>query len=89
VAQLVVSQGVLRIATISAVRTGPGSANVTIKFTAPGSPALSAFTLVSSSILNGSYTAVNGAVITAVSDGYQATFSTNSTSFYKIEQTSP
>jgi hypothetical protein len=86
VAQVIVTPPVFKIASITAVPTGSGCATVTINFTAPGSPAPSAFTLVGSSTVNGTYSAVTGAVITGGSGTYQAVFSNCSTEFYKIEQ---
>jgi hypothetical protein len=78
--------GVLNITGITASRTTTGCANVTISFTASGNPAPLAFTLVGSPTLNGPYTTVAGAFITGSSGVYQATFSSCSTGFFKIEQ---
>jgi hypothetical protein len=88
VAQVVVMVPIV-ITDIVSVPTGPGCANVTISFTAPGNPAPSAFTLVSSPKVNGTYTAVASAVITGSSGAYQASFSNCSTEFYQIEQPDP
>jgi hypothetical protein len=74
---------------ITAKPTGSGCANVTINFTAPGSPAPTAFSLVSAATLKGPFTAVAGANITGGPSAFQATFSTCSTSFYEIQRTSP
>jgi hypothetical protein len=86
VAQIIVGLPVFQIATATFVSTGPGSGNVTINFTAPGDPAPSVFTLLSSPTLIGTYTPVTGAVITGGSGNYQATFSSTSTQFYEIKQ---
>jgi FlgD Ig-like domain len=85
VAQLIVTIP-FAITSITAVPTGAGCANVTIHFTAVGSPPSTAFTLVSSPALNGTFSPVSGAVITGSSGSYQATFSNCTTSFYEIEQ---
>jgi hypothetical protein len=87
VAQMTVSGlTLINITGISASRTSPGCATVTITFTASGNPAPSAFTLVGSSTINGAYRAVAGVVITGASGVYQATFSNCSTGFFKIVQ---
>jgi hypothetical protein len=88
VAQAIISPGLLRISTISVVLTGGGSANITINFTAPGSPLPSVFTLVGSSTLGGPYGAVAGAAISGSQGAYQATFTSSSPSFYEVKQTS-
>ncbi len=75
------------ITSISAVSTGAGSANITINFVASGNPALSAFTLLGSSTLNGTFSAVFTAVFSGSSGAYQVTFSTTSSpEFFKIEE---
>jgi hypothetical protein len=88
VAQVIVTTSLpaIQITGISAVPTGSGCANVTINFTAPGNPAPTAFTLLGSSALNGTFAAVAGAVITGSAGAYQAAFSNCATEFYKIEQ---
>jgi hypothetical protein len=78
-----------KIASITAVRTSSGCATVTITFTGPSSlPVGESYKLAGSSTLNGTYTAVTDAVISAVgsSGTFQATFSNCSTGFYRIEQ---
>jgi hypothetical protein len=70
---------------ITASPTSSGCAAVTVTFSAPGNPAPSAFRLVSSHTVNGTYTAVTGATITGGSGAYQASFSNCETAFYKIE----
>jgi hypothetical protein len=84
VAQVIVTVP-FKIGSITAVPTGSGCANVTINFTAPGNLAASAFTLVGSTTVKGTYSAVSGAVITGGSGSYQAAFSNCSTEFYKLE----
>jgi hypothetical protein len=85
VAQVIVSGALFQIGNASVVVTGPGSGNVTINFSAPGNPAPSTFTLVSSPSLLGTFTPVSGAVITGGSGAYQATFTASSTQFYEIK----
>jgi hypothetical protein len=88
VAQIVVGAAQLKLSTISAVPTGPNSANITINFTAPGNPPLLTLTLLGSSTLNGTFTAVPGAMITGSGGSYQATVSaTSAVQFYIIEET--
>jgi hypothetical protein len=89
VAQVILSSTLFKIDTVSAVPTGSGSADITLNFTAPGKPLPSAFTLVRSSTLNGTYAPVTGSVITGASGSYQAVFASSSTGFYKVEQTGP
>jgi hypothetical protein len=86
VAQVIVTIPI-EITSITAVPTTPGCANVTITFTAPGNPPPTAFTLVGSSKVNGTYTPVASVVITGGSSAYQATFSNCSTEYFEIEQT--
>jgi hypothetical protein len=81
--------GAIRITGITAVPSTAGCADVTISFTAPGNPAPSAFTLVGSSKLNGTYTPVAGAILTGGSGAYQAAFSNCATEFFQIEQPGP
>jgi len=78
--------GALTITGITAQPTGSGCSTVTITFTASSLPA-TAFTLVGSSALNGTFSAVTGAAISGSAGTYQATFSNCSTQFYEIEQT--
>jgi hypothetical protein len=60
---------------------------VTIYFTAGSSEPASAFTLLSSTTVNGAYTANAGANITGSGGSYQATTTVSGTTqFYKIEQ---
>jgi hypothetical protein len=75
----------LAITGLKASPTTSGCATVTITFTAPGSLAPSAFTLVGASDLKGTYSAVSGAVMTGNAGSYKATFSNCSTQFYKIK----
>jgi len=89
VAQVIIAPPVFNISSITAVPTGSGCADVTLTFTAPGSPAASVFTVVHSSTLNGSYTAVPGAVVTGSGGSYQATFSNCVTEFYEILEVEP
>jgi hypothetical protein len=89
VQQLIVGAVAFKAETATAVSTGPGSASITINFTAPGNPASSAFTIMGSSTVNGTYTAVPGAVVTGSSGSYQATFSVSSSpEFFVIKQQS-
>jgi hypothetical protein len=90
VAQVTVMDiGAIKITSIAAVPTTTGCANVTISFTTPGNPAPSAFTLETSTNLNGTFTPFSGAEITGSSGTYQAAFSNCSTAFFRIEETSP
>jgi hypothetical protein len=84
VAQVIVTP-VIRVTSITAVPTGSGCATVTINFTARGISASSVFALLGSSTVNGTYSAVAGAVLTGSSGTYQFTFSNCSTEFYKVE----
>jgi hypothetical protein len=68
---------------ITASPTTPGCSAVTITFTAPGNPLLSAFKLVGSPTVNGTYAAVT-ASITGGSGVYQAAVTNCSTVFYQI-----
>jgi hypothetical protein len=70
---------------ITASPTTPGCSAVTITFTAPGNPLRSAFTLIGSSTVNGTYTAV-AASITGDSGVYQAAVTNCSTMFYQIKE---
>jgi hypothetical protein len=83
VPQLIVGEP-LTITGITASPTTPGCSAVTITFTAPGYPLSSAFTLISSPTVNGTYTAV-GASITGGSGVYQAAVTNCSTVFYRIK----
>ncbi|MGP8199700.1 MAG: hypothetical protein ACLQU4_09390 [Limisphaerales bacterium] len=65
--------------------TTPGCSAVTISFIAPGNLPASAFTLIGSTTVNGTYTAVD-ASITGDSGSYQATVTSCSTMFYLIEE---
>jgi hypothetical protein len=75
------------ISSISAVSTGGGCANLTINFVAPGNLPATSFTLLSSSSLNGPFSAATGASITGGAGVYQATVSTCSMEFYEIQET--
>jgi hypothetical protein len=61
---------------------------VTIKFTGSASDAASAFALVGSSTVGGTYSALPAAVITSLGSGnFQATIATSgSTEFYRIKR---
>jgi hypothetical protein len=82
----VVVQAPFAITGITVSPTTPGCASVTITFNAPGSLAPSAFKVIGSPSIHGTYTPVTGATITGGSGTYQATFSNCSTEFYQIEQ---
>ena len=85
---ILTATSIFKITNISAVPSGSGSANITIDFEASGNPALTSFTLLGSSTLNGTFTAVSGANFTGSSGVYQVTISTTSSpEFYKIEET--
>jgi hypothetical protein len=71
---------------ITASPTTSDCAAVTISFTAPGNPAPSAFTLIGSATVNGTYKAVAGVSITGGSGAYRASFTNCSTKFYQIEE---
>ena len=88
VAQIVATAGQFKLGGIAAVSTGPGSATITLNFTAPGNPPLFTFTVLGSSALNGTFSPIVGAIITGSAGSYQATFSTSSSpEFYEIEET--
>jgi len=74
------------ITSITASPTTPGCSTVTINFTAPGSSAPSAFRVIGSPTISGTYSTVAGATITGGSGTYQATFSNCSREFYIIEK---
>jgi hypothetical protein len=85
---ILTATSVFKITSISAVPSGSGSTSITIDFEASGNPALTSFTLLGSSTLNGTFTAVSGANFTGSSGVYQVTVSTTSSpEFYKIEET--
>jgi hypothetical protein len=72
---------------ITAKPTALGVLTVTIKFTATGSPLPTAFTLLGSSTVGGTYAPVVGALITGSAGSYQAVaVATGNTAFYKIEE---
>ncbi len=89
-AQVIVtpSAPVIQITGITATPTGSGCATVTISFTGPSSlPVSESFNLVGAPALNGTYSAVAGAVLSGSSGAYNFTFSNCSTEFYKVELT--
>jgi hypothetical protein len=87
VQQLTVGAAAFEIQNVSATSTGVGSAILTINFTAAGNPAPTAFTLLSSSTVNGSYALVVGAIFTGSSGTYQATVPVStSPQFFIIKQ---
>jgi len=83
-AQVVVSTWI-KITSVTASRTSPGCATVTLAFTANENVAPSAFQLTGSSTLKGVFTPV-GATITGSAGSYQAVFTNCSAGFYLIEQ---
>jgi hypothetical protein len=87
VAQIIVSPPSFTITSIGVVSTGPGTATLTLYFTAPGNPPLFTLSLLESPTLNGLYAPVDDATITGGAGSYQATFSVSSTEFFKIELT--
>jgi hypothetical protein len=80
---------VIQITSVTGVSTGSGCATVTINFSGPAAlPVSESFQLVGSSTVNGTYSKVSGAVITAgTSPGtYQVTFSNcSSPAYFEIE----
>jgi hypothetical protein len=79
-----------KITDITAVPTTSGCATVTITFTGLRALLVSqSYHIVGSPTVNGTYTAVTDAVVSAVgtSGTYHATFTNCSTEFYKIELT--
>ena len=85
VAQVVIPVPIT-ITGITASPTSPGCATVTITFTAPANLASSAFRLLGSATVNGTYTTVGSVTFSGGSGTYQATFTNCSTEFYLIEE---
>ncbi len=79
-------QNSFAITRITATPMTSGCATVTLRFTALGNLAPSAFTLLGSATVNGTYAAVPGASITGGSGAYQATATICSgAQFFKLE----